>query len=146
MRGGLQLCTQISHGLRPTEWDLGTRLGQLNTQATIKPCRRPLSDIESEVREWNILPFWKTFVTKKWVPFLSRGCIITFYITSNLVCRFFSLGEGVCANCRGHHFVTDHCVTWHLMWELNINSSEHCLPFWKTFVTRKMSTIFKSGL
>ena len=39
----------------------------LHTQATIKPCRRPLRDIESHVRLnhkliQNIVPFWKTFV------------------------------------------------------------------------------------
>lgn len=40
-----------------------------------------------------------------------------------------------------HNLVADHCVTEHLMWQLNINSF-----FWNTFLTRKMSTIFKSGL
>ena len=55
----------------------------IHTQATIKPCRRPLRETESHVRLkhkliQNIAPFWKTFVTRKWVPFLSGGCIITF--------------------------------------------------------------------
>ena len=41
-----------------------------DTQATIKPCRRPLRETESHVRLkhkliQNIVPFWKTFVTKK---------------------------------------------------------------------------------
>ena len=41
----------------------------LHTQATIKPCRRPLRDTESHVRLnhkliQNIVPFWKTFVKK----------------------------------------------------------------------------------
>ena len=48
------------------------------------PCRRPLHATESHVRLkhkliQNIVPFWKTFVTKKKrVPFLSGGCITTF--------------------------------------------------------------------
>ena len=68
---------------------------QSEISVTIRPCRRPLSDIESEVREWDILPFWKTFVTRKMSTIqLSRGCRITFYITSNLICRFFFPGWG----------------------------------------------------
>ena len=49
-------------------------------------CRWPLRDIASHVRilktftHSNIVPFWKTFVTKKWVPFLRRGCIVPFQI------------------------------------------------------------------
>ena len=35
-----------------------------------------------------------------------------------------------------HNLVADHCVTWHLVWELTINSFEH-YTFLKTFVTRK---------
>ena len=55
----------------------------IHTQATIKPCRRPLRETESHVRRkhkliQNIVPFWKTFVTKKLVPFFGGGCIITF--------------------------------------------------------------------
>ena len=42
----------------------------IHTQATIKPCRQPLHATESHVRLkhkliHNIVPFWKTFVTKK---------------------------------------------------------------------------------
>ena len=51
----------------------------LHTQATIKPCRRPLRDTESHVRLnhkliQNIVPFWKTFVKRKWEPILRGGC------------------------------------------------------------------------
>ena len=42
----------------------------IHPQPTIKPCRRPLRETESHVRLkhkliQNIVPFWKTFVTKK---------------------------------------------------------------------------------
>ena len=42
----------------------------IHTQATIKPCRQPLHATEPHVRLkhkliQNIVPFWKTFVTKK---------------------------------------------------------------------------------
>ena len=42
----------------------------IHTQATIKPCRQPLHATESHVRLkhkliQNIVPFWKTCVTKK---------------------------------------------------------------------------------
>ena len=42
----------------------------IHTQATIKSCRRPLRETKSHVRLkhkliQNIVPFWKTFVTKK---------------------------------------------------------------------------------
>ena len=42
----------------------------IHTQATTKPCRRPLNATESYVRLkhkliQNIVPFWKTFVTQK---------------------------------------------------------------------------------
>ena len=42
----------------------------IHTQAATKPCRRPLHATESHVRLkhkliQNIVPFWKTFVTKK---------------------------------------------------------------------------------
>ena len=62
-------------------WGKGAAI--TDTQATIKPRRRPLRETESHVRLkhkliQNIVPFWKTFVTKKRVPFLSGGCIITF--------------------------------------------------------------------
>ena len=48
-------------------WGEGTAI---HTQATIKPCRRPLRETESPVRLkhkliQNIVPFWKTFVTMK---------------------------------------------------------------------------------
>ena len=46
------------------------------TQAFIKPCRRPLRDIESPV---NLLEDFRN--KKKWVPFLSKGCIVTFKST-----------------------------------------------------------------
>ena len=44
--------------------------GGYTNSATIKPCRRPLHATESDVRLkhkliQNIVPFWKTFVTKK---------------------------------------------------------------------------------
>ena len=44
----------------------------VHTQATIKPCRRPLRDIESYVRVKNV-PFWKTFVTKKMSTIFKLG-------------------------------------------------------------------------
>ena len=61
----------------------GAEGAAIHTQATIKPCHRPLRETESHVRLkhkliQNIVPFWKTFATKKRVPFLSGGCIITF--------------------------------------------------------------------
>ena len=42
----------------------------IHTQATTKPCGRPLRETESHVRlkhklVQNIVPFWETFVTKK---------------------------------------------------------------------------------
>ena len=54
----------------------------IHTQATIKSCRRPLRETKSHVRLkhkliQNIVPFWKTFVTKN-MSTLSGGCIITF--------------------------------------------------------------------
>ena len=44
----------------------------VHTQATIKPCRRPLRDKESYVRVKNV-PFWKTFVTKKMSTIFKLG-------------------------------------------------------------------------
>ena len=52
----------------------------IHTQATTKPCRRPLRETESHVRLkhkliQNIVPFWKTFVTKKMSTIFNWGAV-----------------------------------------------------------------------
>ena len=61
----------ILTGLPQGDFFLGEEAA-VHTQATIKPCRRPLRDIESYVRVKNV-PFWKTFVTKKMSTIFKLG-------------------------------------------------------------------------
>ena len=57
-------------GLQRGYFFRGEEAAITDTQATIKPCRQPLRETESQVRLkhkliQNIVPFWKTFVTTK---------------------------------------------------------------------------------
>lgn len=72
------------------------------------------------------------------------------HLFKNSAIQFASMSPGEwgaltglgCTHLGQHHnLVADHCMTKHLMWQLNINSF-----FWNTFLTRKMSTIFNSTI
>ena len=64
-------------------WAVKGRTGAaVHTQATITPCGGTLRDIESRVREdkliLNIIPFWKTFLTRKMSTIFKSGMYSNF--------------------------------------------------------------------